>query len=91
MNVLRNKIVDLEEGNFGRVYGKSELKSEFNEMLMLTKKQAVKIEKITGEYNALKAENTILKAECMDNVNLGEVLDGKLLYKGRGSKVSEKH
>jgi len=63
----------LEEGNFGRVYGKSELKAEFNEMLMLTKKQKIKIDKISGEYNALKEENTLLKAEAMDNINLSEV------------------
>jgi hypothetical protein len=73
LNVLRGKIVDLEEGNFGRVYGKSELKAEFNEMLMLTKKQKIKIDKISGEYNALKEENTLLKAEAMDNINLSEV------------------
>ena len=73
LNVLRAKIVDLEEGNFGRVYGKSELKAEFNEMLMLTKKQKIKIDKMSGEYSALKAENTLLKAEAMDNINLGQM------------------
>lgn len=77
LNVLRGKIVDLEEGNFGRVYGKSELKAEFNEMLMLTKKQKIKIDKISGEYNALKEENTLLKAEAMDNINLSEAGAGK--------------
>jgi len=77
LNVLRSKIVDLEEGNFGRVYGKSELKTEFNEMLMLTKKQKFKIDKISGEYNALKEENTLLKAEAMDNINLDEILKKK--------------
>lgn len=77
MNILRKKIVDLEEGNFGKVYGKSELKSEYNDMLMMTKKQKFKIDKITGEYNALKAENTLLKAEAMDNIHLSEDIVAK--------------
>lgn len=72
MNLLRNRIVDLEEGQVGKVYGKSELKSEYTNLLLQTKKQKVKIEKISGEYNALKAENTLLKAEAMDNINLSE-------------------
>lgn len=75
MNLLRNRIVDLEEGTIGKVYGKSELKTEYNNLLLETKKQKVKIQKISGEYNALKAENTLLKAEAMTNINLSDVND----------------
>ena len=75
MNLLRNRIVDLEEGTVGKVYGKSELKAEYNNLLLETKKQKVKIQKISGEYEALKAENTLLKAEAINSINMSDIND----------------
>ena len=66
LNLLRSKIVDLEEGTIGKVYGKSELKTEHNNAIMENKKQKVKIEKLTKEYNDIKAENISLKAHTLD-------------------------
>ena len=77
MNMLRKKVVDLEEGTLGQPYGKSELKAEFNNQLMTTKTQKVKIEHLTVQVQELKLENVKLKANMLDSTALASTVAKK--------------
>ncbi len=75
MNLLRKKIVDLEESSFGQ--SKSEFKNEYSNQLMQNKKQKIKIEHLNAEFNRIKEENVKLKAEMLDTNNLSGLLENK--------------
>ena len=62
IDLLRKKMVDLEEGKFG----KSELKVDSESQLFNIKKLKVKIEKLNSKIDALNKENVQLKSQLLD-------------------------
>lgn len=62
IDLLRKKMVDLEEGKFG----KSELKIDSESQLFSIKKLKVKIEKLNMKIDDLRAENVQLKSQLLD-------------------------
>jgi predicted nucleic acid-binding Zn-ribbon protein len=62
IDLMRKKMVDLEEGKFG----KSELKIDSESQLFNIKKLKVKIEKLNSRIDVLNAENVQLKSQLLD-------------------------
>lgn len=62
IDLMRKKMVDLEEGKFG----KSELKIDSESQLFNIKKLKVKIEKLNSRIDVLNAENVQLKSQFLD-------------------------
>ena len=62
LNVLRNKLVDLEEEKFGR----SELKKRADDEAVESKKLSVKMGKLAEQLRSANAENMRLKSQLYD-------------------------
>lgn len=66
LNLLRKKVVDLEEARFGR----SEIKQEIDTYNQTTRHLSLKIERLTEKFNSIKNENTQLKSQLLDLTNI---------------------
>ena len=62
MDLLRKKVIALEEGRAG----KTDLEREIDDHVLLSRKMKVKVEHLTHQVNDLKCENTQLKAQMTD-------------------------
>ena len=62
LELLRKKVVELEELKYGR----SELKSDYEELSIENKKLNVKIERLSEQLNKFKCENIHLKSQILD-------------------------
>lgn len=82
IDLMRKKMVDLEEGKFG----KSELKIDSESQLFNIKKLKVKIEKLNSRIDVLNAENVQLKSQFLDvsslqAINLEQSVEKSKLFK----------
>lgn len=62
LDLLRKKVISLEEGRAG----KSDLEREIDDHVMLARKMKVKVDHLTQQVCELKHENTQLKAQITD-------------------------
>jgi chromosome segregation ATPase len=63
LDLLRKKVISLEEGRSGR----TDLEREIDDHVMLSRKMKVKVDHLTQQVTDLKHENTQLKAQMTDN------------------------